>query len=77
MLILGPQPAGDHALSRQPDVREEPGHLPLHLPGDGKVQFDLADEITSGTLMCRDGEVIHGRLRQILGLAALENKAAS
>lgn len=49
----------------------------LHLVKEGKVQFDLADEITSGTLMCRDGEVIHGRLRQILGLAPLENKAAS
>jgi H+-translocating NAD(P) transhydrogenase subunit alpha len=49
----------------------------LHLVKEGKVQFDLADEITSGTLMCKGGEVVHGRLRQILGLAALESKAAS
>lgn len=49
----------------------------LHLVKEGKVQFDMTDEITTGTLMCKDGELVHGRLRQILGLPALENKAAS
>jgi hypothetical protein len=28
----------------------------------------MKDEITSGTLMCRDGEVVHPVVRQILGI---------
>jgi hypothetical protein len=28
-------------------------------------------------MMCKGGDVVHPRLRQILGLAPLENKAAS
>ncbi|WP_428261996.1 Re/Si-specific NAD(P)(+) transhydrogenase subunit alpha [Haliangium sp.] len=46
-----------------------------HLVKEGKMELDMDDEITAGTLMCRDGEVIHPRLRDILGLAAAEGKA--
>jgi NAD(P) transhydrogenase subunit alpha len=37
---------------------------------EGQLIVDLADEVTAGTLMCRDGEVVHPRLREMLGLAA-------
>lgn len=49
----------------------------LHLVKDGNMQFDMADEITTGTLMCKDGELVHPRMREILGLEPLEGKAAS
>ncbi|ACY14457.1 Re/Si-specific NAD(P)(+) transhydrogenase subunit alpha [Haliangium ochraceum] len=51
----------------------------MHLIKDGAVQLDMSDEITTGTLMCKDGEVVHPRLRDILGLAApaAEGEAAS
>ncbi len=47
----------------------------LHLVKDGAVQFDMDDEITTGTLMCRGGDVVHSRLRDILGLDPLAGKA--
>jgi NAD(P) transhydrogenase subunit alpha len=34
---------------------------------EGKLVLDLADEITSGTLMCQDGQVVHPQLKKILG----------
>ncbi len=44
----------------------------LHLVNDGRIVFDLSDEITRETLVARDGEVVHPRVREILGLPALE-----
>lgn len=41
-----------------------------HLLKDGALAFDLQDEITAGTLLCRDGDVVHPRLRGMLGLDA-------
>jgi NAD(P) transhydrogenase subunit alpha len=41
-----------------------------HLVKDGAIAYDLQDEITAGTLLCRDGDVVHPRLRELLGLAA-------
>ncbi len=38
---------------------------------DGKLNIDLEDEVTAGTLLCRDGEVVHPRLRELLELPAL------
>jgi len=43
-----------------------------HLLNDGRFAFDLSDEITRETLVARDGEVVHPRVREILGLPALE-----
>jgi len=40
--------------------------LLLHLVTDGTVQLDLDDEITAGTLVSRDGDVVHPRLRELL-----------
>ncbi len=36
---------------------------------EGKLVLDLSDEITSGTLMCQDGQVVHPQLKKILGQA--------
>ena len=40
----------------------------LHLVKEGKLELDLDDEITSGTLVCRGGEIVHPRLREIYGV---------
>jgi NAD(P) transhydrogenase subunit alpha len=42
-----------------------------HLVSDGRLAFDMADEITRETLVTRDGEVVHPRVREVLGLPAL------
>ena len=42
--------------------------LLLHLAKGGKFAFDLSDEITRDALVTRDGEVIHPRVREALGL---------
>lgn len=41
----------------------------LHLLKQGELQLDLADEITSGTLVTRDGEVVHAAVKAALGAA--------
>ena len=43
--------------------------LLLHLVRDGSVALDLDDEITAGTLVSRDGEVVHPRVRELLETA--------
>ena len=40
----------------------------LHLVKDSGLNVDLEDEITRGTLVARGGEVVHPRVREILGL---------
>ncbi len=40
--------------------------LLLHLVRDGAVALDPDDEITTGTLVSRDGDVVHPRIREIL-----------
>jgi len=42
----------------------------LHLVKDGVFRLDLQDEITRETLVTRDGEVVHPRIREALGLPA-------
>ena len=40
-----------------------------HLVGLGlPAKIDTADEITRETLICRDGEVVQPRVRQLLGM---------
>lgn len=42
--------------------------LLLHLVKDGRLELNLEDEITRETLVSRDGEVVHPRVREQLGL---------
>lgn len=44
--------------------------LLLHLVSDGALAFDLEDEITAGTLISRDGEVVHPRVKALLDAAS-------
>ena len=44
--------------------------LLLHLVDDGALQIDLEDEITQGTLVSRNGEVVHPRVRDLLAAPA-------
>ncbi|HYU14912.1 MAG TPA: Re/Si-specific NAD(P)(+) transhydrogenase subunit alpha [Candidatus Acidoferrum sp.] len=37
---------------------------------ESKLVVDTADEITAGTLLCQSGEVVHSRLRELLGMPA-------
>ncbi|HUY87139.1 MAG TPA: Re/Si-specific NAD(P)(+) transhydrogenase subunit alpha [Pirellulales bacterium] len=47
-----------------------------HLAKGGKFEFDLSDEITRDTLVTRNGDVVHPRVREALGLP-VESVAAS
>jgi len=40
--------------------------LLLHLVKEGKLEFDLDDEITAGTLLTQGGKVIHPRIKSLL-----------
>ena len=41
----------------------------LHLSGkENTIKMNMEDEITKGTLICRDGEVVHPQIRGLLGL---------
>jgi NAD(P) transhydrogenase subunit alpha len=40
-----------------------------HLTKDGALNLDVADEIVRETLITRGGEVVHARIRELLGLA--------
>jgi NAD(P) transhydrogenase subunit alpha len=52
--------------------------LLLHLTDKaGGLKIDLSDEITRGTLVCREGEVVHPRVRQALGLEPLAAEGGS
>ena len=41
----------------------------LHLVKDGKLQVNMEDEITSGTLVARNGQVVHPRVLEALKAA--------
>lgn len=49
----------------------------LHLVKDGKLAIDAADQITRDTLVTRDGEVVHPRVRKALGLPVDTAEAAA
>jgi H+-translocating NAD(P) transhydrogenase subunit alpha len=42
----------------------------LHLVRDGSLQVNIDDEITRETLVTRDGEIVHARVRQLLPAAS-------
>ena len=41
----------------------------LHLVEDGQVKLDTEDQIVAGTLVARDGKVVHPRVAELLGPA--------
>ncbi len=41
-----------------------------HLIKDGKLELNMDDEITRETMVAKDGEVTHARVRELLGLEA-------
>ncbi|MBW7995166.1 MAG: Re/Si-specific NAD(P)(+) transhydrogenase subunit alpha [Candidatus Glassbacteria bacterium] len=46
-----------------------------HLVSDGQLQIDRSDEITTETLLTTDGEVVNGRVRELLGMQPLAKAA--
>ena len=50
----------------------------LHMVQEGKIRFDMEDEIIHSTMLTRDGEVVNGRVREFFSLPALtaESKGA-
>jgi NAD(P) transhydrogenase subunit alpha len=44
----------------------------LHLAPKGDVKIDQADEITRDTLVTSGGDIVNARIREILGMAALQ-----
>ncbi|HET9401341.1 MAG TPA: Re/Si-specific NAD(P)(+) transhydrogenase subunit alpha [Candidatus Acidoferrales bacterium] len=44
----------------------------LHLVKDGKLRFEMQDEITRETLVTRGGEVVQARVREAFGMPALQ-----
>jgi NAD(P) transhydrogenase subunit alpha len=46
----------------------------LHLGKEGKLQFNLEDEITRETLLTRGGEVVNARVREFFSMPALAAK---
>ena len=43
----------------------------LHMVSDGTLHLDLEDEILRETLMTREGELVHSKIRELLGLPRL------
>src|SRR3989454_8164860 len=43
----------------------------LHMIQEGKIRFDMEDEIIHSTMLTRDGEVVNGRVREFFSLPAL------
>jgi H+-translocating NAD(P) transhydrogenase subunit alpha len=48
--------------------------LLAHLVREGNFPLDMSDEITRETLVARDGQVVHPRVRAALGLDAAAQK---
>ena len=43
----------------------------LHLVKKGEVTLDMNDEITKGTMMTQNAEIVQPQIREILGLPGL------
>jgi NAD(P) transhydrogenase subunit alpha len=48
----------------------------LHLFKNGRPELDLTDEITRETLVTRDGEIVHPRVREFFSMPALAAKSS-
>jgi H+-translocating NAD(P) transhydrogenase subunit alpha len=72
--ILGPANlASDAAFHASQMYAKNMTTFLAHLLKDGAIQIDTADEITRETLVTRDGQVVHPRVRAALGM---EERAA-
>jgi NAD(P) transhydrogenase subunit alpha len=49
----------------------------LHLAPKGELTIDREDEITRDTLVASEGEIVNARIREMLGLRALEEAQGS
>ncbi|MEL7368800.1 MAG: Re/Si-specific NAD(P)(+) transhydrogenase subunit alpha [Myxococcota bacterium] len=49
--------------------------LLAHLIKDGQLELDMSDEITQGVVMTKDKEIVHAKVREILGLSELAKPA--
>jgi len=38
---------------------------------EGKLEIDNEDEVVAGSLVTQDGEIVHPRVREVMGLPAL------
>lgn len=52
-------------------------NLLLHLVAEGQIEIDPEDEITRKTLVTRGGEVVHPRVREILGMEVTDSEERS
>jgi len=70
--ILGPlNSASDHpAHASQMYAKNLTNYLGA-LMHEGQLKLDRADEVVAGTLLCEGGEVVHPRIRELLGLEPL------
>jgi len=41
---------------------------------EGKIRFDMEDEIIHSTMLTRDGEVVNGRVREFFSLPAADGR---
>jgi NAD(P) transhydrogenase subunit alpha len=48
----------------------------LHAAKKGQLEFETADQIVRETLVTRDGDVVHPRIRELLGLVPAEASAS-
>ena len=49
----------------------------LALLDEGELKLDRDDEVVAGTLLCQGGEVVHPRVRELLGLPGTPDQAAA
>jgi NAD(P) transhydrogenase subunit alpha len=47
----------------------------LHMVKEGKIQFDMADEIIHTTMVTREGEVVNARVREFFSMPPLTKEA--
>ncbi|MFN0196000.1 MAG: Re/Si-specific NAD(P)(+) transhydrogenase subunit alpha [Planctomycetaceae bacterium] len=73
VMIIGPVnlPATVPYHSSQMYAKNISTFLQLLLTKEGELRIDVADEIVAGTLLTRNGDVVHPRVRELLGLAPL------
>lgn len=73
VVILGPTDLVSRAAETSSNLfANNVVNLLNHLAPDGDITWDLEDEISAGTLIGWDGEVLHPRLRQLLELPPLD-----
>ncbi|QNN24646.1 Re/Si-specific NAD(P)(+) transhydrogenase subunit alpha [Planctomycetales bacterium ZRK34] len=49
--------------------------LKLMFDKEGNFKLNMEDDVIAGTVMCKDGEIVHPKVRELMGLPALEKPA--